>query len=276
MVSLIKVGYFFPYFTGKYKKERGVKITVTTERKKIKTQTIYINLDDSGKMSTKEKIATYGGIVFQSKKEKDKFITQYRSIVNDIKCKYCQNKVCDKNSCPELKHHNLKNSDIRRITNYIKKYMVVALIIKNDKIYNHIIQDKASKGRYIDYALRRFIKGIIFSLVKEGKINPDDPINIVLNIDQQTTKSNGYYDLKSGLFEELKYGIINFNYSKKHKPIVHGKLDINLTYQRSDKSYVIQAADLVAGMVRKINLSVSDSEEIGKKLAFIYFKLFLP
>ena len=65
---------------------------------KTKVQTIYINLDDSGKLSKKEIVCVYGGVVFFSKAEKDKFITQYRSIVNDIKCKYClKNNNCDNN-----------------------------------------------------------------------------------------------------------------------------------------------------------------------------------
>ena len=52
-------------------------------------QLICINIDDSGKLVNKEKVAIYAGIVFTSKKEKDKFITQYRSIVQSIKCRYC-------------------------------------------------------------------------------------------------------------------------------------------------------------------------------------------
>lgn len=47
-------------------------------------QEIYINLDDSGKLTSKEHVSVYVGLVFFSKKEKDKFITQYRSIVKDI------------------------------------------------------------------------------------------------------------------------------------------------------------------------------------------------
>ena len=47
-------------------------------------QEIYINLDDSGKLTIKGHVSVYGGLVFFSKKEKDKFITQYRSIVKDI------------------------------------------------------------------------------------------------------------------------------------------------------------------------------------------------
>ena len=82
-------------------------------------QELYINLDDSGKLTSNEKISVYGGIVFLSKKEKDKFITQYRSIINDIKCNYCQ-KACD-NKCPEIKNTNINSSDKRRIMNYLKK-----------------------------------------------------------------------------------------------------------------------------------------------------------
>ena len=53
-------------------------------------QEIYINLDDSGKLTSNELISVYGGIVCTSKKEKDKFITQYKSIINNIKCNYCK------------------------------------------------------------------------------------------------------------------------------------------------------------------------------------------
>lgn len=56
-------------------------------------QTIYINIDDSGKLVDSEKVSIYAGLVFTSKKEKDKFITQYRSIIQNIKCKYCEKDV---------------------------------------------------------------------------------------------------------------------------------------------------------------------------------------
>ena len=77
------------------------------------------------------------------------------------------------------------------------------------------------------------------------------PIRLIINIDQQSTKSNGYYNLHDGLIEELKYGIVNFNYSSLIKPIVYSDLDILISYQDSGKSYVVQAADLLAGTIRK-------------------------
>ena len=242
-------------------------------------QTIYINIDDSGKISKKEHFAVYGGIIFLNKKEKDKFITQYKSIVNDIKCHYCPSKStsCNNNNCPELKHNNLKNKDIRRIINYIKKYILTACIINNEELYDYIINNKASKGRYNDYALRRTIKGIISTLINNHLINPDRPINLIINIDEQSTKSNGYYNLKDGLLEELKYGITNFNYAKTYKPIINSDLTITLTYQKSDKSYVVQAADLIAGTVRKhMILASSNHKAFQKIMKYLNYKIFLP
>lgn len=237
-----------------------------------KIQEIYINLDDSGKLTAKEQISVYGGLVFLSKKEKDKFITQYRSIINDIKCEYCEQ--CN-NDCPEIKNTNIKKTDKRRLMNYIKKYYVVALVIKNDDIYEHIKQSKAARGRFVDYAIRRMIKEMIKSLIKCNSIDPNLPIKLIINIDQQSTKSNGYYNLHDGLIEELKYGILNYNYASKIKPIIFSDLDVVVSYQDSGKSYVVQAADLLAGTIRRTALD--NQNVIDQSLSkFVDFKIILP
>lgn len=214
--------------------------------------------------------------MFLSKKEKDKFITQYRSIINDIKCDYCSDNVeCCKKTCPEIKNTNIKQNDKRRLMNYIKKYYVVALVIKNDEVYEHIKENKAAKGRFIDYSIRRMIKEIVNSLIKSDKINPNKPIRLIINIDEQTTKSNGYYNLHDGLIEELKYGIVNYNYSTKLNPIVFSDLDVVVSYQDSGKSFVVQAADLLAGTIRK---TVLDNQyDVSQSLSkFVDFKIILP
>lgn len=244
----------------------------------MKKQEIYINLDDSGKLTSKELISVYGGIVFISKKEKDKFITQYKSIVNDIKCNYCRHREnCDKR-CPEIKNTNIKPSDKRRIMNYLKKYYVIGLIIQNDKIYNYIMSNKAARGRFIDYALRRLIKETICAFINTNKINPHKPIRLIINIDEQSTKSNGYYNLHDGLLEELKYGIINYNYGVNIKPIIYSKLEIKITYQDSGKSYVVQAADLLAGTIRRKSLETLENDNEIKEEIFktVDFSIILP
>lgn len=96
-----------------------------------------------------------------------------------------------------------------------------------------------------------FIMKLMKFLISDEKIDPNKPIRLIINIDQQSTKSNGYYNLHDGLIEELKYGIVNFNYSSLIKPIIYSDLDILISYQDSGKSYVVQAADLLAGTIRK-------------------------
>ena len=96
-----------------------------------------------------------------------------------------------------------------------------------------------------------FIMKLMKFLISDEKIDPNKPIRLIINIDHQSTKSNGYYNLHDGLIEELKYGIVNFNYSSLIKPIIYFDLDILISYQDSGKSYVIQAADLLAGTTRK-------------------------
>lgn len=236
-------------------------------------QEVYINLDDSGKLSSKELISVYGGIIFFSKNEKDKFITQYRSIINSIKCNYCNNckDNCNK-KCPEVKNINIKASDKRRIMNYLKRYYVVALVIQNACIFDYIISDKASKGRYVDYTMRRLIKEVIKDIINKKKIDSHKPVKLIINIDQQATKSNGYYNLKDGLKEELIHGIRNFDYQKKFKPVLFSNLDLLLNYQDSLKSYVIQASDLLAGSIRRICLD----DGIDKLDIFVDLKVIFP
>ena len=238
-------------------------------------QEIYINLDDSGKLSKKEKISVYGGIVFLSKKEKDKFITQYRSIIKSIKCNYCEHdkKTCT-NECPEIKNTNVEADHRRRIVNYIKKYYTIALIIRNDDVRDHIISNKASKGRFTDYAIRRLIKESIRKLINQKRIDPNLPVKLILNIDQQSTKSNGYYNLKDGLIEELVYGIYNFNYNTLHKPILYGGLEVNLKYFDSSKSYAVQAADFMAGNIRRLAISnYDDLRKFYSQVNYIDYKI---
>jgi len=240
-------------------------------------QEVYINLDDSGKLSSKELISVYGGIVFFSKKEKDKFITQYRSILKDIKCGYCNKECCNK-KCPEIKNINIKSEDKRRIMNYMKKYYVVTSIIRNNQIFKHIINDKASKGRYIDYTIKLLIKNILIEIIKKKIINPNKPVRLIINIDEQSTKSNGYYNLSAGLYEELLHGIKNFDYQINFSPILFSQLEIKLAYQNSSNSYVVQAADLLAGTIRRICIyNKDDNINMNNELErFVNFKITFP
>ena len=256
-------------------------------------QNIYIYMDDSGKLSTKETCSTFGGVIFLSKREKDKFITQYKSIINDIKCNYCDHvDKCD-NNCLEIKNfmikkknkisgHNkiilLKPKDKRRIRNYIKQYTTFSCAIENLKVHDSILMDKPSKGRYLDYVQKIIIKEVVLGLINKKLINPFIPVNLVITIDEQTTKTNGYYNLYHSIKEEFLYGIRNYNYGYFHKPILYNDLRLNIYYVQSNLNYCVQAADFIAGETREVfkRYLKDRTINIDKQLNFIDYKRFFP
>lgn len=240
-------------------------------------QTIYICLDDSGKLSKKEPFCVYGGLVFFSKQERDKFIVQYRKIISNFKCKYCLQEMCSCNKkCPELKSNNIKPSNRRWIMNYIKKYFAIATVIDNNRVYHHIINNTASKGRYVDYCIRRLVKDTIKKLIETKQIDPCKPLKIILEIDEQSTKSNGYYGLKEGIIEELIHGIMNFNYSGVVEPLLKSNLVLELGYRDSKKCIVIQAADFIAGTVRKAMIQNTKECKPCQQISFLDYESILP
>ncbi len=234
-------------------------------------QTLIMAIDDSGKLSKKEKYACFGGIIFHNIKERDKFITQYKQIVQEYKCRYCHHKDNCNFKCPELKHNNLKQAHKRRFLNYIKKYPLLSCTIDNSKIYERIFKDHQAQGRYLDYAIKLMIKEAIKKMIKEKIINPYKDLEIILNIDENSYKSNGYYNLEESIYMELKQGMNNVrNYTYFHN-LIYGNLMVKVYFRKSYLNYLIQGADLVAGTVRKYYI-----QDKASNLTFINYQIYLP
>lgn len=218
----------------------------------MEKKTIYVYLDDSGVLSKNEKCVCYAGLVFLSKVEKDSFVRQYKVILDRIKCDYCsrERNECN-NECIEIKNSNIKLKDKRQFMMLIKKYLSYYVLIDNTKIYDHIFRDAPSKGRFTDYAKKMIIKDICKYLLRNVLIGEIDEVSLVLGFDESITRSNGYYDLKDGIIEELKYGMSNYQYGVFHEPILRNLSDVFLYYYDSKKNLAVQASDLIAGSIRR-------------------------
>ena len=91
------------------------------------------------------------------------------------------------------------------------------------------------------------------------------------------TKSNGYYNLKDSIYEELVNGIINFDYSKTYKPILNNELIIKLNTYDSKYNLGIQSADIISHYLHsKFESFVTKGIPIDTVTNFIEVKLFLP
>lgn len=243
----------------------------------IKYQEIYINMDDSGVLHPNERCCIYGGIAFTNKLDQENFGRKYKYILNKIKCKYCRSDIsrCS-HICPEIKDTNIKFQHKRWLWNLIKKETCFAVIIDNKRVNSSIMNDKESRGRYKDYTQRIITKKLIEKLIKDGKINPNLPVKLIIRIDQQATATNTNREFIKDIEKELTVGMINLEYNMKHEPILFSKLSIDLMYVLSHKHISIQASDFIAGETRRIIISDLDKLTMLKKLEYLDVKLFLP
>ena len=240
---------------------------------------IFILMDDSGKLNSNENSCIFGGLFFFSNNDYINYINKYKNVINSIKCKYCsQNKNnCNKN-CIEIKGTTKINSkDSRRLLKINKKEYNYGVFINNKKIYDSIMQNKAARGRYIDYAQKRVIKEIILYAINNQKIDITKPVYLNIKIDDAKTKSNGYYNLKDSIYEELVNGIINYDYSTIHKPILKNGLKLKVENYNSKYNFGIQSADIISHYLhRKYELYLTKGINITATTSFIEVKLFLP
>lgn len=110
------------------------------------------------------------------------------------------------------------------------------------------------------------------------QLNPDIPVRLILNLDEQSTKSNGYYDLKSGIIEELQYGIVNYNYDTFFRPILTS-VEVEVHHQDSYNSLCVQAADLIVGEIRHNRLDFLKNRDFNvysKKTNFVNTIIYMP
>lgn len=261
------------------------------------TQIIYINMDDSGRLvkgEPSELVFVYRGVFFLSLKEQENFSRQYKALVNLIKPKYCKNFKSDstldtthclshsyqncKYICPELKSNMLLPKDRRRLLNFIKKYDTSVAVVSNYQLRDYIFDSKASKGRFKDYVIKREVKRIIENLISQNRINSKKPVILNLNLDEQSTISNGYYDLESSIKEELQFGIMNYDYGTNFPPIL-SSVEVKVKYKNSYYNYPVQAADLLVGEVRHCYynyLQNQDFETYRKRTNFLNTSIYLP
>lgn len=244
-----------------------------------KNNEIFIYMDDSGKLNNNESCCIFGGIFFYNSQDISDFINQYRSIIDKFKCKYCEQckENCD-NNCVEIKGSlPLKQKYRRWIYNLEKQQKNFVVFIKNEKIYKNIMESKGARGRYLDYAQKRIIKEIILYSIRHNKIDLNRQLNVYIKIDECKTKSNGYYNLEESVYEELVNGIINYDYSIKHEPIIKNGLKIKLNYYDSKYNFGIQSADMMANYLHKLyDLNLTNGHNISSEVSFVEVKLFLP
>ncbi len=206
-------------------------------------QNIYIFIDDSGVFSKNASgdYFIYAGYVFFSKKKKELYKRKYRKLVLQI-----QEEL---DTYRELKSFGLEKKHKRALFNVMRDVDSLSANVNLPSINAGIMNEKKSIHRYKDYALKRAIKNMMVKSIRNGTIDPNEEINMHICIDEQSTASNGYYDLKESIKEEFCYGVMNFDYGTFHQPILQGGLSLTIEYCDSSNNFLIQSSDILANRI---------------------------
>lgn len=149
----------------------------------------------------------------------------------------------------ELKAAVLMNKHKRALFNSIAEYESLSACVELGRIYSYIIDNKKSRCRYKDYVLKLCVKRKLQDMIQMGVVRKDDDVHLFIYIDEQLTATDGYYDLRDSIREELQHGIINFNYGVVHEKVFTGQVSVDISYCESKNNYLIQASDILANRI---------------------------
>lgn len=205
---------------------------------------LFVYSDESGVFDkAHNKYFVFGGLILFSKEERDNFSRQYLNVEKILRNKrhYEQNQ--------ELKACKITNADkskLFRATNQVYRFGVV---VDQQKVIDDVFNSKKDKQRFLDYAYKEAVKDALKSLIDRGTLNPDEVENLYFFVDEHTTATDGEYELREGLEQEIKIGTYNNNFSIFFPPILPEVKCIQLTFCNSNSKTLIRAADIVANRI---------------------------
>ncbi|MBO1308673.1 DUF3800 domain-containing protein [Enterococcus sp. 669A] len=203
-------------------------------------QEVFLFFDDSGVLhkNAPNRFFIYAGLIFVGKDAKENAKRRYCGVVKRIKS--------NKNLEGELKASLLKPSDKYDLYRVLKDEQSMGLTVDISKVHQSILKEKNSIHRFKDYALKRLVKAKMEELIAKGLLDANEDVRINICVDEQATATNGYYNFRDSVYEELKNGIINYNYETFHQPIFFGNVEISVSYCDSKHNYLVQASDILA------------------------------
>lgn len=204
---------------------------------------IYFFFDDSGVLHRNApcKFFVYAGYVFSSREDLDRAKRKY---INANKKLRESSKMTG-----ELKAARLNPTQKRSLFNCVRECDSVSVAVDISRVYDHILNNKKSICRYKDYVLKLCVKRKLQDMIQSGVLSSADSINLHIYIDEQLTATNGYYDLRDSITEELQHGIANFNYGTTYPKVFDGEVRVSIEYCESKNNYMIQASDIIANRI---------------------------
>ena len=96
--------------------------------------------------------------------------------------------------------------------------------------------------------------------MNEGLFDAADVHDMHFYVDEHTTATDGFYELREALLQEFKEGTFNYDYNKYFEPIFPSMHGLDLHYCNSSKNPLVRAADIVANRIYHEVVSGNDPE----------------
>ena len=204
---------------------------------------LFVFSDESGVFDKEHnEIYVYGGLIFLGKEQKDVYARKYIAAEKALRG---QKYAADE----ELKACRISNKEKGKLYRSMNGAIRFGVIVNQKNVLDRIFQSKKDKQRYLDYVYKVGLKKALQKMIVDGIIEKSSIENVCVFTDEHTTATNGRYELREGLEQELKNGTYNMQYNKFFPPVFDALGGIHLTNCDSSKVPLIRAADIVANRI---------------------------
>jgi len=206
---------------------------------------IYIYSDESGVLDKQHnRYYVFGGLIFLSPSERETCSRRFKAAEKNVRL---SEKIKPKT---EVKACNIKPKSKNKLYRILKTEERFGVIINQKKLVkNELFSNKKSKQRYLDWAYKMAVKTKLQEMISQGIIDPQEVESISFFVDEHSTATNGWYELRESLEKEFKIGMWNYEHMTFHKPLFPSVKSINLQYCNSAKTTLVRAADIVANHI---------------------------
>lgn len=205
---------------------------------------IFIYSDESGVLDKAHNdYFVYGGIMFLSKEARDNCSRMF------VAAERLTKRALRMPDEIEAKASNIGNKQRAKLFRALNNQIRFGVIVDQRKVLDRIFQSKKDKQRFLDYVYKIAVRRCFEFLIGKHKIEADAACNIHFYVDEHTTATNGKYELREALEQELKNGTYNVTWDKYFEPVFPNANIISLEYCNSSVKPLIRAADIISNKI---------------------------
>lgn len=225
---------------------------------------LYIYSDESGVLDKYHNdYFVFGGLIFLSKEQKDETAAKYRGAEKNI----LKSEKLPQNA--EVKATAISNYSKRKLFRSLASVEKFGIIIKQQKLRDELFSDKKTKQRYLDWAYKYAVRLKLERMMADGIFKADEVQNLIFQVDEHHTATDGKYELRESIEQEMKRGIYNFQRNTFHPPLFKNLKQVVLEFRDSKSVTLIRAADIVANRLYHAAVSANVSELSPEKFHIV-------